>query len=57
MWKHGRSRKDGGIGIPTVSYTFTPLLAAEEGPKINTVVVEVVVSPLNVVICLHNFHV
>ena len=62
MWKHESSLKDGGIGIPTVSYcspltrclvtnsiTFTPLLAAEEGPKINTVVVEV--CSLNFAIC------
>ena len=70
MWKHESSLKDGGIGIPSVSYcspltrclvtnsvTFTPLLAAEEGPRINTVVVEVCPLPVNVVIRLHNFFV
>ena len=53
MWKNESSLEDGGIGIPTISYcspltrclvtnsiTFTPLLAAKNGPKINTVVVE-----------------
>ena len=54
MWRQESSLKDGGIGIPTVSYcspltrclvtnsiTFAPLLAAKEGPRIKTVVVEV----------------
>jgi len=53
MWRQESSLTDGGIGIPTVSYcspltrclatnsiTFTPLLAAKGGPRINTVVVE-----------------
>lgn len=53
MWKEENSLKEGGIGIPQISYcspltrclvtnsiTFTPQLAANGGPEIHTVVVE-----------------
>lgn len=68
MWSHENSLQDGGIGIPPISYcspltrclatnsiTFTPWLAAKEGPKINTVVVEV--CPLGVVTRFYESHV